>query len=268
MRPIAFTTALFSALLLPTALARASGGWTWPVRGQVLTQFHNGADPYAAGQHRGVDIAAPVGTPVLAATAGTIQYAGVVGSSGVTMSQRNDDGRYVLSYLHLSSLSVGRGEHVAAGAPLGAVGVTGRRSAPQPHLHFGVRVAAHRYAYLDPLRFLAPPPADKPAPRPVPVPVRAPTPVSPAAVPVPAALRALAPAVASAAPMPARSFGPSPAHALGRVATPGAQPVPGRGAAAHAGPVPNPAAAPSLRPDALAGPSAPPSHGVDRQRAG
>src|SRR3954451_8283009 len=124
MRPIAFTTALLSALLLPTALARASGGWTWPVQGQVLTQFHNGADPYAAGQHRGVDIAAPVGTSVLAATAGTVHYAGVVRSPGRTVSERAEDGRYVVSYLHLPALFVGRGEHVAAGTPLGAVGVS------------------------------------------------------------------------------------------------------------------------------------------------
>ncbi|MBA2439082.1 MAG: hypothetical protein H0V50_00220, partial [Thermoleophilaceae bacterium] len=33
--------------------ARAAGSWTWPVRGEVITQFHNGSDPYAGGQHRG-----------------------------------------------------------------------------------------------------------------------------------------------------------------------------------------------------------------------
>src|SRR3954470_6577793 len=104
MRPIAFTAALLSALLMSTSHAAAAGGWTWPVRGQVLTQFRNGDDPYAAGQHRGVDIGAPVGTPVVAAESGTVEFAGVVGSSGLLVSERTSDGRYSLSYLHLSSV--------------------------------------------------------------------------------------------------------------------------------------------------------------------
>jgi hypothetical protein len=218
MRPIAFITTLLSALLLPTALARAAGTWTWPVRGQVVTQYRNGDDPYAAAQHRGIDIAAPVGAPVAAATSGTIQYAGVVGSSGLTVSERTADGRYALSYLHLSALAVRRGDHVAAGALLGAVGISGRRSTEQPHLHFGVRLASDRHAYFDPLSFLAPLPTDGGQPRPAPVPVTARVPARPepgiAPLPVPSAvpvgaaapavlgsaIPALAPAAAGAAP--------------------------------------------------------------------
>src|SRR3954468_22898339 len=136
MRPLAFIAALLCALLLPTAHAYAAGDWTWPVRGQVAGQFRNGDDPYAAGQHRGVDIAAPVGRRVVAATAGTIAYAGVVGSSGLTASERTADGRSRLYYPLVSSASVRRGQAVAAGAPLGAVGVSGTaRSTEQPHLH-------------------------------------------------------------------------------------------------------------------------------------
>src|SRR3954470_16326271 len=164
MRPIAFLSALLIALLLPAAEALA-GDWTWPVRGHVVTDFRNGDDPYAAGQHRGIDIAAPVGTPVLAASPGTVVYAGVVGSSGLTVAERTADGRYELSYLHLSETSVRRGQVVAAGARLGACGVSGTRSVEQPHLHFGVREAGDRHAYIDPLRFLGPPPADAPEPR-------------------------------------------------------------------------------------------------------
>src|SRR5689334_18347527 len=102
MRSLAFLTALFVTLLSPGA---AAADWAWPVRGDVLTQFRNGDDPYAAGQHRGIDIAAPVGSPVVAATAGTVVYAGVVGSSGLVVSERTGDGRYELSYLHLSAVS-------------------------------------------------------------------------------------------------------------------------------------------------------------------
>ena len=89
--------ALLIALLLPTP-ARAAGDWTWPVRGEVLTTFRNGTDPYAAGQHRGVDIAAPVGADVVAAVAGTVRHAGVAGDSGLTVSVRAGD--HDVSYLH------------------------------------------------------------------------------------------------------------------------------------------------------------------------
>jgi hypothetical protein len=208
MRPIATLTALLAALLLAPSDALAAGDWKWPVAGEVVTQFHNGTDPYAAGQHRGVDIAAPVGSRVVAATAGTIAYAGVVGSSGLTVAERTADGTYELSYLHLSAVAVRRGQSVAAGDALGAVGTTGRRSIEQPHLHFGVRDAADRHAYVDPLRFLAPPPAAPESPRsaPAPAPVESPVAAPPAAEPVAPAL----PAPAAQAPSPTVHPGPLP----------------------------------------------------------
>src|SRR5207302_1441563 len=50
---------------------RGSPGWSWPVEGSVLTRYSNDdSNPYAGGLHRGVDIAAAVGTPVNAARAG------------------------------------------------------------------------------------------------------------------------------------------------------------------------------------------------------
>src|SRR4051794_28600681 len=117
MRPILLISALAATLqvLCGTALADPGGGWTWPVRGPVLTAYRNGADPYAGGQHRGVDIGAPAGSRVVAAAGGTITFAGVVGSSGLTVSERTVDGRFDLSYLHLSGVAVHRGDTVAAG---------------------------------------------------------------------------------------------------------------------------------------------------------
>src|SRR4051794_26593944 len=170
MRSITLITALAAALQLLSSDALATGGWTWPVRGPVITPYRNGGNPYAAGQHRGIDVGAPVGARVVAAVGGTVTFVGVVGSSGLTVSERTADGRFDLSYLHLSSASARRGEHVAAGAALGAVGTSGRRSAAAPHLHFGVREAGRRSAYRDPLDFLPGPPAGN-APEPVPAPV-------------------------------------------------------------------------------------------------
>src|SRR5881227_1985195 len=151
MRPNILICALAATLVLLPSNALAAGGWTWPVQGPVLTPYRNGGDPYAAGQHRGIDIGAPVGTRVVAAAGGTITFAGVVGSSGFTVSERTADGRFDLSYLHLSAVAVHRGDAVAPGSAIGAVGVSGRRSVGAPHLHFGVREAGSRDAYRDPL---------------------------------------------------------------------------------------------------------------------
>jgi murein DD-endopeptidase MepM/ murein hydrolase activator NlpD len=71
---VAFVTAL---VVVPTA-----GAWTWPVKGPVLQKFVFGDDPYAAGQHRGIDISASAGDPVVAAASGTVTFVGTVPSSG------------------------------------------------------------------------------------------------------------------------------------------------------------------------------------------
>jgi Peptidase family M23 len=173
-------TALLAFLLLvPPAWAE----WVWPLRGEVITPYRNGSDPYAAGQHRGIDIAGAVGATVVAAASGEVRYAGTAGSSGLTVSVRTGDGRYDTSYLHLSSTIVREGDRVAAGQQLGAIGTTGTRSVAAPHLHFGVRDAGSRHAYHDPLGFLPPPTATQP-PRGAPAPQPSPLPVGPAPAPV------------------------------------------------------------------------------------
>src|SRR3954447_15042769 len=127
---------IFIAFVALTQTAEAA--WVWPVSGEVITPYRNGINPYAGGQHRGIDIAAAIGTPVVAAAGGDLRFAGTAGSSGLTISIRTGDG-YDTSYLHLSSTAVRAGARVSAGDPIGAVGTTGVRSATAPHLHFGVR---------------------------------------------------------------------------------------------------------------------------------
>lgn len=174
-----------AALLLGPIDARGAEAWVWPVDGEVLTEYRNGGDPYASGQHRGLDIAAAEGAPAVAAVGGTVRYRGVAGSSGLTVSIRTADGHFDTAYLHLSAAFVEKGQVVTAGQRIGAVGTTGRRSAEAAHLHFGVREAGSRHDYLDPRGFLGPPPATRPTePRGAPAPVSVPVPVAPAPAPV------------------------------------------------------------------------------------
>jgi murein DD-endopeptidase MepM/ murein hydrolase activator NlpD len=170
------------AVLVPLGApgaAVAGDGWTWPVGGAVVTGFADAGRPYAAGQHRGIDVSAPVGTPVTAAVGGHVRFAGLVGSSGLTVSVRTADGRFDTAYLHLSAIAVRAGDAIAPGHRIGAVGTSGRGSAPAPHLHFGVRDAGTR-RYRDPLDFLPLAPGVRDVPRGAPVAVRGPLRVGPA----------------------------------------------------------------------------------------
>ncbi len=136
-----FLTSAVALLAFLSLTPSAWAEWVWPLRGEVITPYRNGADPYAAGQHRGIDIAGAPGATVVAAASGEVRFAGTAGSSGLTVSVRTGDGRYDTSYLHLSATTVREGDRVAAGDRVGAVGTTGTRSAAAPHLHFGVRDA-------------------------------------------------------------------------------------------------------------------------------
>lgn len=96
--------------------------------------------------HAGVDMPSAVGTPVGAAAAGLVSFAGRLGGGwGKLVSVVHSGGVRTL-YAHLSRIDVRVGQRVAAGARLGAVGATGTRSTG-PHLHFEVRV---REAAVDP----------------------------------------------------------------------------------------------------------------------
>jgi murein DD-endopeptidase MepM/ murein hydrolase activator NlpD len=88
--------------------------------------------------HRGVDYAAPTGTPVRTVGDGVVQFAGWQGGYGKVVEVRHTADRTTL-YAHLSRIDVKVGERVEQGRTIGAVGSTGMSTGP--HLHFEFRVA-------------------------------------------------------------------------------------------------------------------------------
>ncbi len=141
------------ALALPVS---AAGAWTWPVDGPVLRPFSfDRAHPYAGGQHRGIDLGAAAGTPVLAPAEGVVSFAGTVPTGGKTVSIQTPFG-YTATLLHLGSIGVARGALVGEGSVVGSVGPSGVTDLPEPYVYFGVRTTSDEQGYVDPLTLLPP----------------------------------------------------------------------------------------------------------------
>lgn len=121
-----------------------SGTYFWPVDGGYISAYMGDGRG-----HKGIDIAAPYGTPIYAAASGTVSRASNKGDGyGNCIFIDQDDGN-VTVYGHQSSLAVEVGDYVVAGQLIGYVGATG--DATGNHLHFEVRSNGR---YLDPLDYV------------------------------------------------------------------------------------------------------------------
>lgn len=99
--------------------------------------------------HNGVDMAAPSGSPILAAYDGEVVAAAYSGSMGNYIMIDHGDGLYTI-YMHASALYVSKGQTVTKGQNIAAVGSTGRSTGP--HLHFGVRLNG---SYVSPWGYIS-----------------------------------------------------------------------------------------------------------------
>jgi len=96
-------------------------------------------DPFTgrSALHSGLDFAAPTGTPIHAAAAGTVSFVGNKSGYGRVVEIRHGNG-LMTRYAHMSRWKAKKGDKVAAGDVIGAIGSTGRSTGP--HLHFEVRM--------------------------------------------------------------------------------------------------------------------------------
>lgn len=136
---------------------RSTPGRLW--EGPFLFPVDGGAEPTGFGarriingeersRHSGVDIAAPLGTPILAANTGRVALVGEYFFPGRFVILDHGLGLYTL-YFHLQTVEVAEGQLVQRGKRIGTVGTTGRVTGP--HLHFAVR---SQKARVDPISLL------------------------------------------------------------------------------------------------------------------
>jgi murein DD-endopeptidase MepM/ murein hydrolase activator NlpD len=120
-------------------------GFTWPAAGKLTSRFGR----RWGRMHKGIDIAGPVGTPIIAAADGVVTVAGWSSGYGKLVEVRHTDGT-ITRYGHNSQLSVSSGQVVRQGQQLAEMGSTGHSTGS--HLHFEIHPsggsAVNPIAYL------------------------------------------------------------------------------------------------------------------------
>ncbi|WP_432357621.1 murein hydrolase activator EnvC family protein [Sporosarcina sp. UB5] len=150
-----------AAAAKPGSLPHVSSGfWTKPANGRFSSSFGWRTHPIykTKRQHRGIDIAAPIGTPVVSAGDGVVSYAGAMGGYGnvIMITHSTSGGIMTTVYAHLSKISVSSGQVVDKGTYIGAIGNTGASTGP--HLHFEIHIGnwtASGPSAVNPLRYVS-----------------------------------------------------------------------------------------------------------------
>ena len=128
------------------------GMFTWPAPSytRISSEYGNRMHPTLGVEkfHNGLDMAAPGGSPILAAYDGKVVAADYNSSMGNYIMIDHGDSLYTI-YMHASALYVSKGTEVSKGDKIGAVGTTGRSTGN--HLHFGVRLNG---SYVNPWNYL------------------------------------------------------------------------------------------------------------------
>ena len=129
----------------------SSGSWTRPLSGyRISSPFgpRNSPTAGASSYHKGIDLAAPQGTPIYAARSGVVTTATYSNSSGYYVSINHGDG-FASVYMHMTNYVVKSGQAVSAGQLIGYVGSTGISTGP--HLHFGI---SYNGSYVNPANYI------------------------------------------------------------------------------------------------------------------
>lgn len=129
----------------------APKGFQWPLLGSgepLITTYYGGRTPFER-FHAGLDVAAPLGTPIYAARAGEVEVAGWSNYGFGLYIVLDSGGDVATQYGHLSRLAVQAWDRVAQGELIGYVGSTGNSTGP--HLDFRIRLGGQS---VDPLEYL------------------------------------------------------------------------------------------------------------------
>ncbi|KOU22481.1 peptidase [Streptomyces sp. WM6372] len=139
-----------------TAAAKAVVAWQKPVSSYTLSATFGKGGTMWSHKHSGQDFACPIGTPVKAASAGTIVKAGPGGGGdgpayGNAIVIKHANNTYS-QYAHLSKIKVRIGQKVSKGSQIALSGNTGNSSGP--HLHFEIRTTPNYGSAVNPVAFL------------------------------------------------------------------------------------------------------------------
>jgi murein DD-endopeptidase MepM/ murein hydrolase activator NlpD len=120
-----------------SAVPHFAEGFAWPAEGRISGVYGSqrilNGEPRAP--HLGLDVAVPVGTPLLAAAGGRVTLTGDLYFTGNTLLIEHGHG-VTTFYAHMSRIDVREGQAVSRGEPIGLSGATGRVTGP--HLHLGL----------------------------------------------------------------------------------------------------------------------------------